>query len=143
MAIPNEPSLRQGDLSHARCPKESDQDPTSGPRYRPPLQRKEGDLIVGRSGRSSIGTLVERRSRYIRLLHLPCGHRAEPFAEALGALFARIPEQARWTMTWDQGSEMARHDLFGHLFADGVYFAHPASPWLRGTNENTNGLLRQ
>ncbi|KOS57596.1 IS30 family transposase [Rhodococcus rhodochrous] len=103
----------------------------------------EGDLIVGRSGRSSIGTLVERRSRYVRLLHLPGGHRAEPFAEALGALFQEIPEQARWTMTWDQGSEMARHDLFGHLFADGVYFAHPASLCLRGTNENTNGLLRQ
>nr|WP_182624970.1 IS30 family transposase [Rhodococcus opacus] len=99
--------------------------------------------IVGRSSRSSIGTLVDRRSRYVRLLHLPGGHRAEPFAAALGALFEQIPEHARWTITWDQGAEMARHDLFGHLFAEGVYFAHPAAPWMRGTNENTNGLLRQ
>ncbi|MDH6293246.1 IS30 family transposase [Rhodococcus opacus] len=92
-------------------------------------------MFVGRSSRSSIGTLVERRSRYVRLLYLPGGHRAEPFAWALGALFEQIPEHARWTMIWDQGAEMARHDLVGHLFAEGVYFAHAASPWLRGTNE--------
>jgi IS30 family transposase len=55
----------------------------------------------------------------------------------------QLPPHARLTLTWDQGCEMARHDLLARFFADGIYFAHPASPWLRGTNENTNGLLRQ
>jgi IS30 family transposase len=55
----------------------------------------------------------------------------------------QLPPHARLTLTWDQGCEMARHDLLARFFTDGIYFAHPASPWLRGTNENTNGLLRQ
>jgi IS30 family transposase len=103
----------------------------------------EGDLIVGRMSRSAIGTLVDRASRYLRLVHLPHGHRAEHLRAALVPLLDSLPDTARLTLTWDQGSEMARHDqLVGH-FRDGIFFAHPASPWLRGTNENTNGLLRQ
>jgi IS30 family transposase len=103
----------------------------------------EGDLIVGRMSRSAIGTLVDRVSLYVRLVHLPHGHSAEHLRTALVPLLDSLPEAVRLTLTWDQGSEMARHDqLVGH-FRDGIYFAHPASPWLRGTNENTNGLLRQ
>jgi IS30 family transposase len=103
----------------------------------------EGDLIVGRSSRSAIGTLVERRSRYLRLIHLPRGHSAEQLLEALNAVLDTIPAAALRTLTWDQGSEMAHHDQLGGRFDEGVFFAHPASPWMRPTNENTNGLLRQ
>jgi IS30 family transposase len=103
----------------------------------------EGDLIVGRMSRSAIATLVCRTSRVVRLVHLPFGHAAEPFAEAMSTALETLPAQARLTLTWDQGSEMARHDLLAGLFHDGVFFAEPGSPWQRGTNENTNGLLRQ
>jgi IS30 family transposase len=103
----------------------------------------EGDLIVGRMSQSAIGTLVDRRSRYVRLLHLPRGHTAEDLREAMATMVAAVPEAARLTLTWDQGSEMAHHDQMAVHFAEGIYFAHPASPWLRGSNENTNGLLRQ
>lgn len=103
----------------------------------------EGDLIVGRMSKSAIGTLVDRTSRLVRLVHLPAGHAAEAFVHAVVPVLQSLPEQARLSLTWDQGSEMARHDLLAGHFSDGVYFARPASPWLRGTNENTNGLLRQ
>ncbi|GAA4384013.1 IS30 family transposase [Actinomadura verrucosospora] len=103
----------------------------------------EGDLIVGRMSQSATGTLVDRTSRFVRLVHLPAGHAAEAFVDAVAPVLATLPESARLSLTWDQGSEMARHDLLAPHFSDGVYFARPASPWLRGTNENTNGLLRQ
>jgi IS30 family transposase len=103
----------------------------------------EGDLIVGRHSRSAIGTLVCRTSRAVRLVHLPHGHSAEAFIEAAAPVLEALPAEARWTLTWDQGSEMARHDLLAHHFGQGVFFAEPGSPWQRGTNENTNGLLRQ
>jgi transposase, IS30 family len=103
----------------------------------------EGDLIVGKHSRSAIGTLVCRTSRSVRLIHLPQGHSAEAFADAIGGVLATLPELARRTLTWDQGSEMARHDALAEHFKEGVYFADPGSPWQRGTNENTNGLLRQ
>ena len=103
----------------------------------------EGDLIVGKHSRSAIGTLVDRTSRAVRLIHLPHGHSAEVFTDAFERVLAALPEAARRTLTWDQGSEMARHDLLAGHFEDGVFFAEPASPWQRGTNENTNGLLRQ
>jgi IS30 family transposase len=103
----------------------------------------EGDLVVGPMSRSAVATLVERRSRYLRLVHLPEGHRAEQLAEALTHALAGIDTGKRLTLTWDQGSEMARHDLVANLFTEGVFFAKPGSPWMRGTNENTNGLLRQ
>lgn len=103
----------------------------------------EADTIVGRHTRSAIGTIVERRSRLVRLVHLPAGHTGEAFAAAATHLLTSIPDAARLTLTWDQSAEMARHDLLAELFAEGIYFAPPASRWLRGTNENTNGLLRQ
>ncbi|MFF0991586.1 IS30 family transposase, partial [Kocuria nitroreducens] len=103
----------------------------------------EGDLIVGARGRSAIGTLVDRTSRYVRLVHLPHGHAAQVLTDALEALVEGLPQPARRTLTWDQGSETARHDLVAAWFSEGVYFAAPASPWMRGSNENMNGLLRQ
>ncbi len=103
----------------------------------------EGDLLVGRMSQSAIGTLVDRTSRYLKLVHLPSGHSAEQLWVALTEIMATLPPQARLTLTWDQGSEMAWHDRIAAHFTEGVYFAHPASPWQRGTNENTNGLLRQ
>jgi IS30 family transposase len=86
---------------------------------------------------------VDRASRYVRLVHLPHGHNAEQRLTALVPVLDSLPAAARWTLTWDQGSEMARHDQLAGHFRDGIFFAHPGSPWLRGTNENTNELLRQ
>ena len=103
----------------------------------------EGDLITGRHSRSAIGTLVDRRSRFVRLVYLPEGRGADELRDALAKAVAGLPACARRSLTWDQGSEMARHDQVAHLFADGVFFAYPGRPWERGSNENTNGLLRQ
>jgi IS30 family transposase len=103
----------------------------------------EGDLIVGRNSRSAVATLVDRTSRYLRLVHLPLAHTAEAVRDALLAALGQLPEVARLTLTWDQGSEMAKHHQVATVLRHGVYFAHPASPWQRGTNENTNGLVRQ
>nr|WP_218018497.1 IS30 family transposase [Nocardia amikacinitolerans] len=103
----------------------------------------EGDLIVGARGGSALATLVDRRSRLVRLVHLPDGRNADAFAAAAMEVLATVPAQARCTLTWDQGGEMARHDLLAGLFSEGIYFARPGSPWMRATNENTNGLLRQ
>jgi transposase, IS30 family len=103
----------------------------------------EGDLIIGRGSQSAIGTVVDRASRYLRLVHLPASHDAEAVRDGLISVLASLPEAARITLTWDQGSEMACHDQIAPLLSEGVFFAHPASPWQRGTNENTNGLLRQ
>jgi IS30 family transposase len=103
----------------------------------------EGDLILGRGNRSAIATLVCRTSRYLRLVHLPHGHTAAEVRDALAASFSQLPLDARCTLTWDQGSEMAHHDLIAQHFTEGVFFAFPCAPWLRGMNENTNGLLRQ
>src|SRR4051794_24771609 len=93
--------------------------------------------------RSTIGTLVDRRTGYLRLVHLPDGHGAEQLRVAMAPVLAGLPALARRTLTWDQGSEMACHDQLAEYFADGIFFAHPGSPWLRGTNQNTSGLLRQ
>jgi IS30 family transposase len=91
----------------------------------------KGDLIVGRSSRSAIGTLVDRASRYARLIHLPPGTNAEQVHAALGPVLEDLPEVVLRTLTWDQGSEMAHHQLLANHFRDGVFFAHPASPWQR------------
>jgi IS30 family transposase len=93
--------------------------------------------------RSAIGTLVERSSRYPRLIHLPYGHSAEQLRTAMVAALVGLAPRSRLTLTWDQGSEMAQHHLLAEQFREGIFFARPASPWQRGTNENTNGLLRQ
>jgi IS30 family transposase len=119
----------------------------------------EGDLILGLES-SAIGTLVERTSRFTMLLHLPrmeshgnqrrvkngpalAGHGAEAVRDAIVSSITTLPEQLRRSLTWDQGAEMAQHTQL-RLDADiDVYFCDPHSPWQRGTNENTNGLLRQ
>jgi IS30 family transposase len=119
----------------------------------------EGDLIVG-AGSSAIGTLVERTTRFTMLLHLPrlaghgdgprtkggpalSGHGAEAVRDAITRTIVTLPKELRRSLTWDQGTEMAQHSRL-KIDADiQVYFCDPRSPWQRGTNENTNGLLRQ
>ena len=119
----------------------------------------EGDLILGLN-RSAIGTLVERTTRFTMLLHLPpmeghgmgprakngpalAGHGAEAVRDAITCTITTLPEQLRRSLTWDQGSEMAQHAKLRVDAGLEVYFCDPHSPWQRGTNENTNGLLRQ
>ena len=103
----------------------------------------EGDLIVGTKNRSAIATLVERSTRYVMLAHLPGDHTAETVRDALIKTMQTLPEHLRGSLTWDQGIEMARHKEFSIATDMPVYFCDPASPWQRGSNENTNGLLRQ
>jgi transposase, IS30 family len=102
----------------------------------------EGDLIFGKH-MSAVATLVERKSRFVMLVELPNGHRADLVADALTAKITRLPEQLRRSITWDHGKEMAQHERFSVDTGVAVYFCDPRSPWQRGTNENTNGLLRQ
>jgi len=103
----------------------------------------EGDLIIGAHGRSAIGTLVERSTRYCLLLHLPARHGAEDVRDAMLAKIVELPEHLWRSLTWDQGIEMARHHEIGIASGLPIYFCDPGSPWQRGSNENTNGLLRQ
>ncbi|WP_405498064.1 IS30 family transposase [Streptomyces sp. NBC_00096] len=103
----------------------------------------EGDLIIGKDNGSAIGTLVERATRYVMLLHLPNGRGAEAVRDALQETVQRLPAHLKRSLTWDQGSEMGRHHEFTVATDVPVYFCDPASPWQRGSNENTNGLLRQ
>jgi len=119
----------------------------------------EGDLILGTDS-SAIGTLVERTTRFTMLLHLPpmdghgqgprpkngpalAGHGAEAVRDAIAAQITTLPDQLRRSLTWDQGSEMAEHAKLRIETGLEIYFCDPRSPWQRGTNENTNGLLRQ
>ena len=103
----------------------------------------EGDLIAGEKNQTAIGTLVERSTRYTMLVHLPGGHDAESMRDALIATMSTLPTHLRGSLTWDQGCEMAGHKQFAMATDMAVYFCDPASPWQRGSNENTNGLLRQ
>jgi IS30 family transposase len=103
----------------------------------------EGDLLIGKGARSAIGTLVERSSRYVILLHLPHGRTAEDVRAALTRQICKLPAVLRRTLTWDQGKEMADHVRFAMDTKMQVYFCDPHRPWQRGRNENTNGLLRQ
>jgi IS30 family transposase len=103
----------------------------------------EGDLIEGKGNKSAIGTLVERSTRFVLLLHLPDGHGAGQVAAAMSEAMAGLPAVLRRSLTWDQGREMAGHAQFTVATGLPVYFCDPHSPWQRGSNENTNGLLRQ
>jgi IS30 family transposase len=103
----------------------------------------EGDLIVGRDNKSAIGTLVERSTRFVMLLHLPDRHGALEVREAMAEAIQRLPGTLQRSITWDQGGEMAQHRQFSLDTGVEIYFCDPHSPWQRGSNENTNGLLRQ
>lgn len=103
----------------------------------------EGDLIVGSASGSAIGTLVERTTRYLMLVHLPDGHSAENVRDGLVATISTLPAHLRRSLTWDQGTEMARHREVTVATDMAIFFCDPHSPWQRGSNENTNGLLRQ
>jgi IS30 family transposase len=104
----------------------------------------EGDLIIGKDSGSAIGTLVERATRFTILLHLPDRHDAESVADAIATEITRLPEHLARSLTWDQGSELVgSHERVLHETGLTVWFCDPGSPWQRGTNENTNGLLRQ
>lgn len=103
----------------------------------------EGDLIIGKDQASQIGTLVERSTGYVRLLHLPHTRSAEAVADAMIAAIKDLPATLRRTVTWDQGHEMAQHARISIDTGIEIYFCDPHSPWQRGSNENTNGLLRQ
>jgi IS30 family transposase len=102
----------------------------------------EGDLIMGK-GMRAIGTLVERSSRYVMLFTLPEGHGGESVRKALAKKIVTLPTELRRSITWDQGKEMNEHARFTVDTGVQVYFCDPKSPWQRGSNENTNGLLRQ
>jgi transposase, IS30 family len=103
----------------------------------------EGDLIIGKDNASAVGTLVERSTRYVMLLHLPGDHTAETVRTAMTAKVKTLPEHLVRSITWDQGTEMAHHTAFTIDTGIDIYFCDPRSPWQRGSNENTNGLLRQ
>jgi len=102
----------------------------------------EGDLLFGK-GMTAVATLVERQSRYVMLVALPDGHRADLVTDALAERVLALPNELRRSLTWDQGKEMAAHARFSIETGLPVYFCDPRSPWQRGSNENTNGLLRQ
>jgi transposase, IS30 family len=102
----------------------------------------EGDLILGAGGRSAVGTLVERSTRFTILLHLPGRHDATSVAETMIAQMRHLPEHLRRSITWDRGSELAAYQHIQLELSTPIYFCDPHSPWQRGSNENTNRLLR-
>jgi IS30 family transposase len=103
----------------------------------------EGDLIVGTQQRSAVATLVERKMRLTLLIRLADGHSAQHVGDALITTFTQLPLKLRRTLTWDQGNEMFHHERIEAATGLKIYFADPHSPWQRGSNENTNGLVRQ
>jgi transposase, IS30 family len=103
----------------------------------------EGDLILGEGGRSAVGTLVERTTRMLLLLHLRGERSAEVVEKAMRKTVMGLPAELRRSITWDQGAEMAKHTELTIATDIPIYFCDPHAPWQRGSNENTNGLLRQ
>lgn len=103
----------------------------------------EGDLIIGKGGKSQIATLVERSTRFVMLVRVPYDRTAERVAIQLSLKMQTLPDFLKKSVTWDQGKEMAAHEKFTIATGMPVYFCDPHSPWQRGSNENTNGLLRQ
>jgi transposase, IS30 family len=103
----------------------------------------EGDLLIGGDLKSAVGTLVERTTRFVLLLHLPGGRDAHLVEQAMRQAITALPAELARTITWDQGKEMAYHADFTIATGIPVYFCDPHKPWQRGSNENTNGLLRQ
>jgi IS30 family transposase len=103
----------------------------------------EGDLIIGRGQRSAVGTLVDRATRFVHLIHLPNGWKAPQLRDALATQLGGLPRGLLRTLTWDQGRELYYHEEVAALTGLEIYFCDPHAPWQRGTNENTNGLLRQ
>jgi IS30 family transposase len=103
----------------------------------------EGDLILGASGRSAVGTLVERSTRFVLLLHLGKDRSALAIEKAMREVIGTLPRELMRSVTWDQGREMNRHQSITIATGVPIYFCDPHSPWQRGSNENTNGLLRQ
>ncbi len=103
----------------------------------------EGDLVIGAGGKSAVGTLVERSTRFVLLLHLPNEHGASSVEAAMRRAIKKLPDELALSITWDQGKEMASHVSFTVATGIPIYFCDPHSPWQRGSNENTNGLLRQ
>jgi len=103
----------------------------------------EGDLIIGKANASAIGTLVERTTGYTMLVHLPEGYKPAQVAPALAAKIQTLPSALRGSLTWDQGVEMRDWKQVRMATDMAIFFCDPHAPWQRGTNENTNGLLRQ
>jgi transposase, IS30 family len=103
----------------------------------------EGDLIIGKNHKSALGTLVERTTRYVILVPIPGKKDAKSVREAFSEVFSQLDPSVRLSMTYDRGLEMAEHKILTEETGVKVYFADPSSPWQRGTNENTNGLIRQ
>ena len=103
----------------------------------------EGDLIIGKDSKSQVGTLVERSTRFVMLVRLPHDRSAHTVRKAISRKMTHLPQALKRSLTWDQGCEMAEHIRFTVATGVPVYFCDPRSPWQRGTNENTNGLVRQ